>query len=148
MRRRLLRMILTGCLAWRTPRIVSRGLSARTVPAPTRIASTWERISWTRRRAMGPVIQWRGGLLPILPSRERAILRITYGLLPFTHVIKNLFKNSALSFRAPILTLTPDFRRILIDLPETFGFGSRWEMTTLLMPLAMIWSTQVGVFPR
>ena len=91
-----------------SPRAVSDGSSASTVPVPTRIASLAERCSCTRWRAAVPVIHW---LLPSAaaarPSSVDAHLTVMYGRRRRAAVSQTCWNSSASSRRMPPVTVTP-----------------------------------------
>ncbi len=128
---------------------VRRGLSLRTVPIPTIMASARTLKQWAYLRAgkldihrEAPVEQ------AILPSTESAALLTTKGMPVVMRLIKTAFTLRAFSPSNPVSTRIPDLRSNPNPLPDTIGFGSRMEQTTRLIPAALSARAQGGVFPK
>ena len=130
-----------------SPRAVSEGSSASTVPVPTAIASWAARCSCTRWRAAVPVIHW---LVPSAaaarPSSVEAHLTVTKGRPSRTLVSHGRRSSSASSARTPPMTSTPAARRRSAP-PPAIGLGSSSAYTTRATPASMRACAQGPVRP-
>ena len=137
-----------GCRARRTPRTVSRGLSIRTVSAPTSTASTRARSLFAWRRAEGPVIQPGSPAGRVKrPSSDIPHFAMTKGRPLTIHLLNASLSRPHSSTKTPTRKLTPAFRNCLIPLPAWRGFTSGTPTTTFLIPALIIASVHGAVRP-
>ena len=59
-----------------------------------------------------------------------------------------MYRSSVSSIKTPCKTIIPEFFNFLIPFPLTRGFLSKDAITTLLIPLLIISSTQGGFLPE
>ena len=132
----------------RRPRLVSRGLSARTVPPPTITASHWLRSWCTHRRASGPLIHWLAPLLrAVRPSAPMAHLRMARGRPVARRCRKARLRLRASASHTPWITAMPAACSWAMPPPATWGLGSAMAITTCWRPAAITASLQGGVRP-
>src|SRR5439155_11064579 len=137
-----------GCCAPCPPRTVNRGLSARTVSAPTRIAFTRARSPCACRRAEMSVIQ-RGspGGRVNRPSRDIPHFAMTNGRWVTIHLLKASLRRVHSLAKTLCRILTPAFRNCAMPLPEWRGLTSTAPTTTFLTPALRIASVHGAVRP-
>ena len=130
-------------------RTVSCGSSARTVPAPTTMASLAARNSCTRRRAGSPVIKPPEPVLAaIYPSMVIANLSITNGRPVRRWCRYEASCSRTRSSSTPTCTAMPASRSRAMPVPATRWSGSCTPITTRATPAVMIASVQGGVRPK
>src|SRR5664280_1145169 len=133
----------------RARRRVRSGSSARTVPAPTRMASHSSRRRRASFRAASPVIHFDSPVrVAMRPSSDAAHLTWTKGRRSRMDFRNASFSVSASSASAPTSTSTPRSLRRRMPRPAVRGSGSSVEHTTRDTPAAMSASEQGGVRPK
>ena len=147
----MLRITRTGLRGASTPRTVSSGSSARTVPMPAITASQPPRSAWASRRASSEVIHCDSPpRVAMAPSSDSPAFNVTCArprVMKRPHGASTRSASRCSAPPKPSRTSTPAAARARAPWPATLGFGSRTANTTRRTPARRIASVHGAVRP-